>query len=192
MTGPGPAPASEGGHAIHETFKGERGRLWRYIRSRVRDRVDAEDILQDVFTELVVAHRLLKPVNHLRGWLFQVARNRITDRHRARSRWDSTSDSLDAMEPGALEAMLPSAAGGPDAAYARAVLQEALEDALAELPGPQRDVFVAHELEGRSFKEMSEETGVGVNTLLSRKRYAVLHLRRRLQSIYDDFVGEES
>lgn len=176
---------------LAEAFTRERRRLWRFIRSQVGEHVDAEDILQDVFYELVVAYRLTKPVQHLSGWLFRVARNRITDRFRTRRR-ETPLDEPVAEEDGmrTLEELLPSPDAGPDAVYARGVLRAELEDALAELPRAQREVFIAHELEGRSFKAIAAEAGVGVNTLLSRKRYAVLHLRRRLQSIYDDFRGE--
>jgi RNA polymerase sigma factor (sigma-70 family) len=175
---------------IAEAFARERKRLWRFIRARVGEHMDAEDILQDVFYELVVAYRLMKPIEHLGAWLFRVARNRITDRFRKRSRESSYEEHpafSDSDEPTWTE-LLPSHDAGPEAAYARSVLLAALEDALAELPRSQREVFIAHELEGRTFKELERETGVGINTLLSRKRYAVLHLRRRLQSIYDDFI----
>ena len=138
---------------------------------------DAEDILQDVFHALVEANRLLMPIDHVTGWLYQVARNRIIDLFRARR-----------TEPLELEDLLPSADGGPEAEFARTVLFDALAEAIAELPVEQRDVFVAHELEGRSFKEMSAATGVSVNTLLSRKRYAVLRLRERLRTMYDDLT----
>ncbi|HEX7119482.1 MAG TPA: sigma-70 family RNA polymerase sigma factor [Longimicrobiales bacterium] len=194
--GTGIAPGGNGpnGDRIAVAFARERGRLWKFIRARVAEHVDAEDILQDVFTELVVAYRLAKPIEHLGGWLFQVARNRITDRFRRRRREAPLDDRPAAMDDDArtLESLLPAPDAGPEAAYARRVLLEAIEDALAELPRAQREVFIAHELEGRSFKEIAAETGVGINTLLSRKRYAVLHLRRRLRSIYDDFTGKES
>jgi RNA polymerase sigma factor (sigma-70 family) len=155
----------------------ELSRLRSFIRRRVSDPRDAEDILQDVFSALVEANHLLMPIEHVTGWLFRVARNRITDLFRAR-----------APEPLQLEDLLPSPDAGPEAEYARAVLLEALEQAIAELPAEQRDVFIAHELEGRSFKEMAAATGVGVNTLLSRKRYAVLRLRERLRQTYDDLT----
>ena len=154
---------------------------------------DAEDILQDVFYELVEANNLLMPIEHVTGWLFRVARNRITDLFR-KKRPESFSDTA---VPGKdeeddellrLEDLLPSPDAGPEALYARNVLLDELELAVDELPEEQREVFVAHELEGRSFKEMAAETGVSVNTLLSRKRYAVLHLRERLQSTYDELT----
>jgi RNA polymerase sigma factor (sigma-70 family) len=179
-------------------LKRDQSRLRNFIRRRVPDPRDAEDILQDVFYKLVEANRLLMPIEHVTGWLFRVARNRITDLFR-KKKPESFSDI-----PGAnndddgggellllqmqLEDMLPSPDAGPEALYARNLLLEELELALDELPDEQREVFVAHELEGRTFKEMAAETGVSVNTLLSRKRYAVLHLRERLQSVYDEFT----
>ena len=166
----------------------ERSRLWHFIRRRVNDPLDAEDILQEVWSELVEANRLLMPIEHVTGWLFRVARNRITDLFRRkkpeRFRDPAVADEDD--EGLRLEDLLPSPEAGPEALYARQVLLEELELAIDELPEEQREVFVAHELEGRSFKEMAAESGVSVNTLLSRKRYAVLHLRERLQSIYDE------
>src|SRR6059036_2078776 len=173
---------------ISEVVERERSRLFNFIRRRVPDRRDAEDILQDVFYELVEANRLLMPIEHVTGWLFRVARNRITDLFRKKTP-ESFSDAAVADEEDELlqlEDLLPSPDAGPEALYARNVLLDELELAVDELPEEQREVFVAHELEGRSFKEMAAETGVIVNTLLSRKRYAVLHLRERLQSIYDE------
>ena len=155
----------------------ERPRLRSFIRRRVADPRDAEDVLQDVFSALVEANRLLMPIDHVTGWMFRVARNRITDLFRARK-----PESLE------LEDLLPSPDAGPEAEYARAMLIDALEKAIGELPPEQRDVFIAHELEGRSFKEMAETTGVGINTLLSRKRYAVLRLREQLRRTYDDMT----
>ena len=175
---------------ISEVVKREQSRLRNFIRRRVPDPRDAEDILQEVFYELVEANRLLMPIEHVTGWLFRVARNRITDLFR-KKKPESFSDAAvanDDEELLRLEDLLPSPDAGPDALYARSVLLDELEFALDELPDEQREVFVGHELEGRSFKEMAAETGVSVNTLLSRKRYAVLHLRERLQSIYDEFT----
>jgi len=175
---------------ISEIIAEERSRLRNFIRRRVPDPRDAEDILQDVFYELVEANRLLMPIQHVTGWLFRVARNRITDLFR-KKKPESFSDSAVADEDDEvlqLEDLLPSPDAGPEALYARNVLLDELELAIDELPEEQREVFVAHELEGRSFKEMAAATGVSVNTLLSRKRYAVLHLRERLQSIYDEFT----
>jgi RNA polymerase sigma factor (sigma-70 family) len=175
---------------ISEVVKREQSRLRNFIRRRVPDPRDAEDILQDVFHELVEANRLLMPIEYVTGWLFRVARNRITDLFR-KKRPESFSDAAVADEDDELlrvEDLLPSPAAGPEALYARNVLLAELELAVDELPAEQREVFVAHELEGRSFKEIAAETGVSLNTLLSRKRYAVLHLRERLQSIYDDFT----
>ena len=182
--------ALEQDQRISEVVKREQSRLRNFIRRRVPDPRDAEDILQDVFYELVEANRLLMPIDHVTGWLFRVARNRITDLFR-KKRPESFSDTAVADEDDELlqlEDLLPSPDAGPEALYARNVLLDELELAVDELPEEQREVFVAHELEGRSFKEMAAETGVSVNTLLSRKRYAVLHLRRRLQSIYDEFM----
>ena len=182
--------ALEQDQGISEVVERERSRLRNFIRRRVPDPRDAEDILQDVFYELVEANRLLMPIEHVTGWLFRVARNRIIDLFR-KKKPESFSDAAvadDDAERMQLEDLLPSPDAGPDALYARSVLLDELELALDELPEEQREVFVAHELEGRSFKQMAAETGVNVNTLLARKRYAVLHLRRRLQSIYDDFM----
>ena len=175
---------------ISEIVAEERSRLRNFIRRRVPDPADAEDILQEVFYKLVAANRLLMPIDHVTGWLFRVARNRITDLFR-KSREETFSDAAGEDEDGEIlqiEDLLPSPDAGPEALYVRRVLLDELELALDELPGEQREVFVAHELEGRSFKELSAESGVNVNTLLSRKRYAVLHLRERLQSIYDEFT----
>ncbi|MGA7754317.1 MAG: RNA polymerase sigma factor [Candidatus Sulfotelmatobacter sp.] len=182
--------ALEQDQRISEVVKRERSRLGNFIRRRVPDPRDAEDILQEVFYELVEANRLLMPIDHVTGWLFRVARNRIIDLFR-KKKPESFSDAGVEDEDGELlrlEDWLPSPDAGPDALYARRVLLDELEAALDELPDEQREVFVAHELEGRSFKEMAAETGVSVNTLLSRKRYAVLHLRRQLQDIYDEFT----
>jgi RNA polymerase sigma factor (sigma-70 family) len=171
---------------ISDVVTREQSRLKNFIRRRVPDPRDAEDILQDVFYELVEANRLLMPIEHVTGWLFRVARNRITDLFR-KKRPESFSDAVATDDDDDLrfEDVLPSPDAGPEAVYLRTVLLEELEEAVAELPVEQRSVFVGHELEGRSFKEMSAETGVSVNTLLSRKRYAVLHLRERLQAVYD-------
>jgi RNA polymerase sigma factor (sigma-70 family) len=182
--------ALEQDQQISEVVKREQSRLRSFIRRRVPDSLDAEDILQDVFYELVEANRLLMPIEHVTGWLFRVARNRIIDLFR-KKKPESFSDSAVANENDEmlqLENLLPSPDAGPEALYARNVLLEELELALEELPEEQREVFVAHELEGYSFKEIAAETGVSVNTLLSRKRYAVLHLRDQLQSIYDEFM----
>jgi RNA polymerase sigma factor (sigma-70 family) len=168
----------------------EQRRLRNFIRKRVADQDEVEDILQDVFSELVEAYRLLRPVEQVGAWLFQVARNRIADLFRRR-RHTPLSRGPVAVEDGealGLEDLLPSPDAGPDAVYARGVLLEELAAALDELPREQREVFVAHELEGRSFKELAAETGLGINTLLSRKHYAVLHLRRRLRAIYEGFL----
>jgi RNA polymerase sigma factor (sigma-70 family) len=175
---------------ISEIIAQERSRLRNFIRRRVPDPSDAEDIVQEVFYELVEANRLLMPIEHVTGWLFRVARNRITDLFR-KTKPESFSDAAVEGEGGEvlqIEDLLPSADAGPEALYVRHVLFDELELALDELPEEQREVFLAHEVEGRSFKEMAAESGVSANTLLSRKRYAVLHLRERLQSIYDEFT----
>jgi len=176
---------------ISETVEREQGRLRNFIRRRVPDAGDAEDILQDVFYELIEAYRSMQPIEQVGAWLFRVARNRIIDRFRRRRPEVSTSQPVVTAEDGEeflLEDLLPSPDAGPEAAYARSVMLEQLEEALEELPEEQRAVFVAHEIEGRSFKELAAESGLSVNTLLSRKRYAVLHLRRRLQAIYDEIT----
>jgi RNA polymerase sigma factor (sigma-70 family) len=182
---------------ISEIVAKERSRLRNFIRRRVPDPSDVEDIVQEVFYELVEANRLLMPIDHVTGWLFRVARNRITDLFR-KKRPESVSDAARkdfSDEHGELlriEDLLPSPDAGPEALYVRRVLLDELEFALSELPDEQREVFVAHELEGRSFKELAAESGVNTNTLLSRKRYAVLHLRERLQNIYDEFTNKSN
>ena len=176
---------------ISEVVKREQSRLRNFIRRRVPDPGDAEDILQDVFYKLVEANRLLMPIEHVTGWLFRVARNRITDLLR-KKKPDLLGDANMDGEDGELlqiEDLLPAPDAGPEALYVRNLLLEELELAVDELPDQQREVFIGHELEGRSFKEMAAESGVTVNTLLSRKRYAVLHLRERLRSIYDEFIS---
>jgi RNA polymerase sigma factor (sigma-70 family) len=173
---------------VAEAMQRDAPRLRSFVRKRVLDLEDAEDVLQDVFFELVEAYRLMKPAEQVTAWLYRVARNRITDLFRRRK-----AESLSAAAPGedeesaTLEDLLPSPDAGPEAIYARNVMLEAMDDALGELPAEQREVFVGHELLGRSFKEMSEEMGVSVNTLLSRKRYAVLHLRQRLQEMNEQY-----
>ena len=184
--------ALEQDRRIADVVERERSRLLGFIRRRVSDPIDAEDVLQDVLSALVEANRLLMPIEHVTGWLFQAARNRITDLFR-KKRPESlgsvvAKEEEDDDERLRMEDLLPSPDAGPEALYARGVLIEELERAFEELPPEQRAVFVAHELEGRSFKELAAETGTSVNTLLSRKRYAVLHLRRRLQDVYDDFT----
>jgi RNA polymerase sigma factor (sigma-70 family) len=174
-------------------FRQERGRLRNFIRKRVANESDAEDILQEVFSELVESYWLMRPVEQVGAWLFRVARNRITDLFR---KTKTEPRGVDVASPededglGGLDELLPSPEMGPEAAYARGVLLDELEAALEELPQAQREAFVAHALEGRSFKELAGVTGVSVNTLLSRKHYAVLFLRERLQAIYDDYFLE--
>jgi RNA polymerase sigma factor (sigma-70 family) len=169
----------------------ERLRLLQFIRKRVDDEGDAEDILQDVFYELIEAYRMMKPIEQVGAWLYRVARNRIIDRFR-KKRPEAISGTIPSEreeDAPRIEDLLPSPEAGPEALYARSVLVEELEAALAELPEEQRKVFVAHEIDGRSFKQIAEETGLSVNTLLSRKRYAVVHLRRRLQAMYQEFMN---
>jgi RNA polymerase sigma factor (sigma-70 family) len=182
--------ALEQDQRISEVVKREGSRLRNFIRRRVADPRDAEDVLQDVFYRLVEANRLLMPIDHVAGWLFRVARNRMTDLFR-KKKPELFSDAASEDEEGEslqIEDLLPSPDAGPEALYFRNLLLDELELALDELPQDQREIFVAHELEGRSFKELAEETGVSVNTLLSRKRYAVLHLIERLQHIHDEFT----
>jgi RNA polymerase sigma factor (sigma-70 family) len=176
---------------ISEAIEREQSRLRNFIRRRVADREDAEDVLQDVFYELVEAYRLMKPVEQVTAWLFRVARNRIIDLFRRKSREALRNQPTAVTEDGEtlpLEELLPSLDAGPDAAYARSVLLEELDAALDELPDEQREAFIAHELLGYSFKELAAQTGLSVNTLLSRKHYAVLYLRERLQAIHDEFT----
>lgn len=174
---------------LSETVEQHEPRLRRFIEARVPDVLDAEDILQDVFYELARANRLLVPIEHLSGWLFQVARNRITDLFRKQA--PERIRELDAEDEDGegllLAEILPAAEDGPEAAYARKLVLAELEVALSELPDEQRSVFVAHEVEGRNFSELAAESGTSLNTLLSRKRYAVLYLRRRLAHLYQDF-----
>lgn len=174
---------------ITETIRRERGRLGNFIRQRVPDAGEAEDILQDVFFEFVEAYRLPKPIEQAGAWLFQVARHRIIDRFRKKREValpQGRDDEGGEEDESWLAEVLPDAASSPEAAYLRSVLLEALSAALEELPERQRDVFIAHELDGLSFKELSARSGVGINTLLGWKRQAVLHLRQRLQTIYDE------
>lgn len=172
---------------IAEALERDEPRLRRFIRRRVLDAGEAEDILQDVFYELIEAYRMMKPMEQVTAWLYRVARNRITDLFRKQKPVLLNDEGSNEDEAVTLESLLPSPDAGPDAVFARNVLLDLLEEALDELPENQREVFVAHEMLGRSFKEIAEETGVSVNTLLSRKRYAVLHLRERLQTAYEDF-----
>jgi RNA polymerase sigma factor (sigma-70 family) len=177
---------------ISQAMERDEPRLRRFIRKHVADTGEAEDILQDVFYELLQAYRLMKPIEHVTAWLFRVARNRVIDRFR-KSKPGSLSDPVMSADEGdalLLQDLLPSEDAGPDALYARSLLLDALEEAVEELPESQKEVFIAHEITGLSFKEISAQTGVSVATLLSRKHYAVLYLRRRLQSIYEDFAKD--
>jgi len=183
--------ADEQDRRISEAVEQEQSRLRSFIRRRVADEADVEDILQDVFSELVETYRLIRPVKQVGAWLFRVARNRITDLFRKRRPEALRIEATSVGEEGDdlnWEDLLPSPDAGPEAAYARLVLMEELDTALDELPEEQREVFLAHELDGRSFKELAAETGLSVNTLLSHKHYAVLHLRRRLQAIHDEIT----
>ncbi|HVT93027.1 MAG TPA: sigma-70 family RNA polymerase sigma factor [Bryobacteraceae bacterium] len=175
---------------IAEIVQRERGRLRGYIRRSVADAGEAEDILQDIFFELVQTYRMMKPVEQAGAWLYRVARNRIIDFFR-KKRPETAGVRADEEPDGILllEELLPSPEGGPDAQYFRTIFFEALDAALDELPASQRDIFVGHELEGKAFEQLAEETGLNVNTLMSRKRAAVLHLRERLRSIHEDFLG---
>jgi RNA polymerase sigma factor (sigma-70 family) len=171
---------------IAQAMERDEPRLRSFIRKRVADSGEAEDILQEVFYELIEAYRLMKPIEQVTAWLFRVARNRMVDLFR-KSKPGSLNEPAFSEEGNedTLEDLLPSLDEGPEATYARNLILDALDEALEELPPEQREVFIAHELLGQSFKEISAETGLSINTLLSRKRYAVLHLRRTLQSIYD-------
>jgi RNA polymerase sigma factor (sigma-70 family) len=172
---------------ISDAMERDQPRLRSFIRKHIADRNEAEDILQDVFYELIETYRMMKPVEHVTAWLFRVARNRMVDLFR-RKKPNSLNTPVSAeTDADTLEDLLPSSDAGPEAAYARNLLLDALEEALEELPAAQREVFVSHELMGQSFKDISAETGLSINTLLSRKRYAVLHLRQRLQSIYESY-----
>ncbi len=192
LLAPGGA-AVEQNRRLSDVITREQARLRRFIRARVRSDSDAEDIFQEVFYELVDAYRLTKPLEQVGAWLFRVARNRITDLFRKRQSTSSEANGMGTAateDPRNWEDLLPSPDAGPDALYARKLLLEELDAAVDELPQEQREVFIAHELEGRSFKSLSEETGVSINTLLSRKRYAVLHLRRRLEFIHSEYGME--
>jgi len=181
--------ASEQDHRISEAVQKEGVRLRNFIRRRVPDREETEDVLQDVFYELVLAYRSMERIEQVGAWLFRVTRNKIIDRFRKKKSAlleDEVGSETEEGESIGWEEFLPSGEAGPEAAVVQSALADELEEALAELPEEQQRVFIAHEIEGRSFKEIAEETGVSVNTLLSRKRYAVLHLRRRLQAVYDE------
>jgi len=186
--------AADQNQRIADTIEQNQARLRDFVRRRVSDQAEAEDILQEVFYELVVAYRMMQPVEQAGAWLFRVARNRMIDLFRKKRPQVSISDVVGAPDSNGsddallLEDLLPSPDAGPEAAYARSVLVDELATAVSELPAEQRDVFIAHEIDGRSFKDLAAESGTSVNTLLSRKHYAVLHLRERLAAIYDDFM----
>ena len=191
MARPAAGAGDEESRRLTDDIARESPRLRNFIRRRVADEADVEDILQEVFSELFEAYRLLKPIEQVGAWLFRVAKNRITDRYRRRGT-EARADlgTGPEGEDGDLLDLLPSTDAGPEAAYLRAALLEELDEALEELPVEQQEVFIAHELEGRSFKELAAESGVSLNTLLARKHYAVRHLRRRLQAIYDDITDQ--
>ena len=182
--------ALEQDQRISDVVKRERSRLLNFIRRRVSDPLDAEDVLQDVFYRLVEANRLLMPIEQVTAWLYRVARNRIIDLFRKKEPENFSDLDVEDEEDGMVqfEDLLPSPDAGPEAVYARNLLLDELEGALAELPEEQRRVFVAHEFEGRTFQEIADESGESVNTLLARKRYAVRHLRERLRRVYDELT----
>jgi RNA polymerase sigma factor (sigma-70 family) len=180
-----PIPATDRDSDLAATVVRERSRLGNFIRRRVHDPLEAEDLLQDVLEELVEAYRLPEPLEQASAWLFRVARNRIIDRFR-RNKRRSTDLADESDQEYRLYLQLPGLDQGPEALYARSIVLETLQRALDELPSEQRDVFVKHELEGSSFKHMAQSSGIPLNTLLARKRSAVLHLRSRLQTVYDD------
>jgi len=170
---------------LETTVKKEERRLFAFIRRRIGNPSEAEDLLQDVFFQLAASHSVTEPIEDLTAWLFAVARNRIVDWYRKRRPAGFSPPPPPGEDPPRLEDVLFDPEDGPDRAYWRAAVWSELADALAELPEAQREVFVAHELEGISFKQLAEKTGEPLNTLLSRKRYAVLYLRERLQDLYD-------
>ena len=174
--------------AVASVARRDGGRLLRFIRQRVADPLDAEDILQDVFADLVEANRLLMPIEHVTAWLYRVARNRIIDvfRKKTPERFDDVAPVNAEGERLSLDEFLQSSAAAPDAELARRQLLDRLEAAVADLPPDQRDVFLWHEIDGRTFADMAAATGLNINTLLSRKRYAVQRLRAQLQDAYDD------
>jgi len=184
---PGSWTIIEQDQLISEALERDQPRLRNFIRKHITDTSEAEDILQDVFYELLEAYRLMKPIEHVTAWLFRVARNRMVDLFRRKKPSSLNNPASPEEDSATLEDLLPSADDGPEAAYARSLLLDALDDALEEVPEAQREVFIAHELMGQSFKDISTETGLSVNTLLSRKHYAVLHLRKSLQTIYENF-----
>ena len=188
---PKPLTVSPQDSEIAAVVRRERGRLLAFIRKRVADAAEAEDVLQEALYELVAAYRLMQPIEQAGAWLVRVARNRIIDRFRKRRPQllgDIAAEEEDA--DATLERLLPAIEDGPEAALVRELLLGELERALAELPDEQREVFIAHELEGASFKELSARSGAGVNTLLSRKRYAVLRLRERLREVYEEWLRD--
>ncbi len=186
-----PLTAAAQDREIAATVQRERGRLLAFIRRRVADAAEAEDVLQEALYELVLAYRMMQPVEQAGAWLTRVARNRIIDRFRSRSREPravSPAAADEELDDSTFENLLPAPDSGPESAFIRELLLEEIEAALEELPREQREVFVAHEIDGVSFKELSARSGVSVNTLLSRKRYAVLHLQQRLRAAWDHWL----
>lgn len=172
--------------AIEQAYRTERKRLFDFIRKRIRREQDAEDILQDVFYQLVTGYSVTEPIEKLTAWLFTVARNKIIDWYRKRRPGSLPADENDPAVPLNLEEILFDPQQNPDQVYARSLVWTELAEALDELADEQREVFVLHELEGKSFKEIAALTGEPINTLLSRKRYAILFLRKKLQEFYDE------
>ena len=176
---------------ITQTVRQERSRLLSFIQQRIPDREEAEDILQDVFYQFTEAYRTIHSIERVTAWLFTVARNKITDRYRKKRPEPFSQKQIATDDEGAglrLEDILPDVATSPDGEMMRTMIWSAIEEALDELPKLQRETFVMHEFEDKSFKEISAQTGVTINTLLSRKRYAILHLRKRLQTLYDELT----
>ncbi len=188
---PSAAAMTEQDDRLQQAVREQRGKLLSFIRRRIPDQEDAEDVLQDVFFELVQSYRLVKPVEQMAAWLFRVARNKIIDRYR-RPKPASLEEAAayhsaaDSDEPLLLADVLPAPDDSTETAMARETIMEAILDALDELPPAQREVFVWHEFDGKTFRQMAEETGVPLKTLISRKHYAVQQLRTKLQALYTD------
>jgi RNA polymerase sigma factor (sigma-70 family) len=177
--------------AQEQTFLREKDRLLTFIRNRVSTLEEAEDILQDVFFQFVAGYETIESLDRVTSWLFSVARNKIIDRYRKESLRPTRTDlarqsGSDEDIPLTLQDILPDLGNTPEDAYLREVLWDAIVDALEELPADQREIFILNEMEDRSFREISEETGISIKTLLSRKRYAILALRKKLQLLYDE------
>lgn len=187
----GPALTDRDKRSVADTVAAQAPRLRAFVRRQVDDIADVDDIVQETFAELVAAFSPLRPIENVAGWLLRVARNRIIDRFRARSRRAVISQHAAAIDPEpesarVLDGWLAAPGDGPEGSYARAVLAEEIAAALDELPSEQRDAFVAHEIEGRSFRELAEASGLSINTLLGRKHAAVQYLRKRLHALFED------